>query len=212
MPGEPMPSPRVRVWSLSSELRKPEFKPYAWGKPEMTRPNTHYTSKAIQRSMRILRRFRCILEQPPQERKIDWATEAFLMTEEVYATPRKPLTPRQRLKMWEAHGGCCVVCHRRIMETTWVDEHIVPLGLGGTNDLTNRGPAHVKCAGEKTKEDMARINKAKDQKSRHVGATRPAGTIKSPGFASPPPKDRTLTKTTPGPPAMARRFLNTSAS
>jgi hypothetical protein len=134
------------------------------------------------------------------------------MTEEVYATPRKPLTPRQRLKMWESHHGCCVVCHRRITETSWVDEHIVPLGLGGTNDPANRGPAHAGCARDKTKGDMARINKAKDQKAAHVGAARPAGMIKSPGFAPPPAKDRTVSKTAAGDPAMARRFVATTAN
>jgi hypothetical protein len=100
------------------------------------------------------------------------------MTEDVGTTRRKPLTPTQRLKLFEAWHGCCCICERKIQAgEKWIDEHIRPLGLGGTNYLDNRGPAHVVCADAKTHGedgDLARIAKAKRQKMRHVGIRPPS--------------------------------------
>ena len=83
---------------------------------------------------------------------------------------RKPLSPMQRLKMFEAHGGVCVICKTKIIGKTWTDEHIRPLGLLGSNDMDNRGPAHTDCAIEKTKGDVSAIAKAKRVKAKHIGA------------------------------------------
>jgi hypothetical protein len=95
------------------------------------------------------------------------------MTEDVGTTPRKPLTPTQRLKLFEAFQGRCVLCDRKIEAgEPWIDEHLRALGLGGTNAAENRGPAHKACADLKTlgkDGDLARIAKAKRQKMRHLG-------------------------------------------
>jgi 5-methylcytosine-specific restriction endonuclease McrA len=106
------------------------------------------------------------------------------MTTHVGTTPRKALTPTQRLKMFENHKGICCLCKLPIqVGQKWIDEHIRPLALGGTNDLTNRGPAHVACATDKTVADMAAITKAKRQKIAAIGAkAAPAKTITSAGF------------------------------
>lgn len=99
---------------------------------------------------------------------------------DVGTTRRKPLTPTQRLKMFEKHGGKCCVCGNLIRAgSAWIDEHITPLGLGGSNDDSNRGPAHVTCAGVKTEADMQRINKAKAQKKAALGIKAPAQKIES---------------------------------
>jgi 5-methylcytosine-specific restriction protein A len=98
---------------------------------------------------------------------------------------RKPLTALQRLALFEEHKGICCICGEKIDGTRekWIDEHGRALGLLGSNDLSNRGPAHVRCAQRKTsKEDLPRIAKAKRQKAVAVGAKQPAGTIKSAGF------------------------------
>jgi hypothetical protein len=99
------------------------------------------------------------------------------MTEDVGTTPRKPLTPTQRLKLFEAWHGCCCICERKIQAgEKWIDEHIRPLGLGGTNYLDNRGPAHVTCADAKTHGkdgDLSKIAKAKRMKMKHVGIKDP---------------------------------------
>ena len=99
---------------------------------------------------------------------------------DVGTTPRKPLTPTQRLKMFEAHGGRCVVCGNLIRAgSPFIDEHITPLGLGASNDDSNRGPAHVTCAGIKTEADMERINKAKAQKKAALGIKAPTQKIEN---------------------------------
>lgn len=70
---------------------------------------------------------------------------------DVGTTVRKALTPTQRLKMFEAHKGMCVLCGAKIQAgEPWIDEHLTALGLSGSNDLKNRGPAHLKCAEAKT--------------------------------------------------------------
>ena len=117
------------------------------------------------------------------------------MTIDVVTTPRKPLTPSQRLKLFEAHKGVCCVCGAYIKAgEKWVDEHIIPLGLGGSNDIENRAPAHEKCAADKTKDDMRAIAKAKRQKRAHLGIKDTGPRLQSRGFAK-REKPRRFTKT-----------------
>jgi len=99
-------------------------------------------------------------------------------------TPRKPLTPRQRLALFEAHKGLCCICGLPIdYAKGFVDEHIRPLGLAGSNDLDNRGPAHIHCAAVKTEGDLAAIAKAKRVKAKAIGARpAPKRPMRSAGF------------------------------
>ena len=107
------------------------------------------------------------------------------MTEDLGTTLRKPLTPRQRLKLYEDHKGLCKICGLKIHSgEKWVDEHLRALGLAGQNDLDNRAPVHVRCAEIKTQtEDMPRIVKAKAQKRAALGIKSDGPKIKSAGFA-----------------------------
>jgi 5-methylcytosine-specific restriction protein A len=115
------------------------------------------------------------------------------MTEDVGTTPRKPLTPTQRLALFELFKGICVLCDCKIMAgQRWRDEHLRALGLGGSNALKNRAPVHEACADAKTfgpTGDLARIAKAKRQKMASLGI-KPAGRkrIQSRGFAKAPPQ------------------------
>jgi 5-methylcytosine-specific restriction endonuclease McrA len=108
------------------------------------------------------------------------------MTTDVGTTPRKALTPTQRLKLFEAHKGSCGICGAQIRAgDQWIDEHIIPLGLGGSNDMENRAPVHVQCAHSKThgsQGDVAKIAKAKRQKMKSLGISRPKQKIMSHGF------------------------------
>lgn len=102
---------------------------------------------------------------------------------DVGTTPRKPLTPTQRLKLFEAHKGICVLCSKEIKSgDKWIDEHIRPLALGGSNDLENRRPVHVACANIKTPQDLAQIAKAKRQKKAALGIKTETPKIESRGF------------------------------
>lgn len=96
------------------------------------------------------------------------------MNEDVGTTKRKNMTPRLRLKVWEAHRGVCVLCKGKIdgIRERWIVEHEVALALGGKDDESNMGPAHEACALEKTygkSGDIAKAAKAKRVKSKHLG-------------------------------------------
>ncbi len=89
---------------------------------------------------------------------------------------RKPLTRNQRAAMHDAHGSKCVVCLEPIPAgEPFIDEHVIPLGLGGTNDMSNRGPAHVGCAKKKTQRDLKILAKAKRVRARHLGLKKRGG-------------------------------------
>ena len=98
-----------------------------------------------------------------------------MTNDDVGTTPRKRLTPRERLALFERRRGICCVCGLKI-RGDFIDEHWRALGLGGSNDPSNRDIAHVKCAAIKTRvEDMPRIVKAKRQKRAHHGLKAPKG-------------------------------------
>lgn len=87
---------------------------------------------------------------------------------------RKPLTKKQRVQLFFDRKGECCICGGNIkVGEKWIDEHITALAMGGTNDLSNRGPAHVNCAKGKTKIDVAQIAKAKRIEAKHIGAAEP---------------------------------------
>lgn len=119
---------------------------------------------------------------------------------DVGTTARKALTPTQRLKMFEAHKGMCVLCGIKIQAgEPWIDEHLVPLSQGGSNDLSNRGPAHKPCADAKTHGkagDLAVAAKAKRQKMRHLGIAKAKRPLEGRGFDKAPPQRRASTPLT----------------
>jgi hypothetical protein len=100
------------------------------------------------------------------------------MTEDVGTTARKPLTPRQRLALFERKRGRCCVCGLKIMGS-FIDEHWRALGLGGSNDPSNRDIAHRECAVRKTRVDMTMIALAKRQKSAAHGIKKPGTPLQS---------------------------------
>jgi len=98
---------------------------------------------------------------------------------------RKPLTKKQRVELFFERKGECCICHGNIhVGEKWIDEHIKPLAMGGTNDWSNRGCAHVDCAKGKTKVDVKQIAKAKRVEAKHIGATQSKSPIQSRPFVS----------------------------
>ena len=107
------------------------------------------------------------------------------MTTPIEIHDRKPLTRNQRVKLFVDHEGTCCICWGNIsVAEPWIDEHIIPLAMGGTNDWSNRAPAHLKCAKVKTKKDMGNIAKAKRIEAKHIGAVKTKKKIPSRGFAA----------------------------
>ena len=96
------------------------------------------------------------------------------MNEDVGTTKRKNMTPRLRLKVWEAHKGMCAICGGKIdgVGERWILEHMRPLALGGADDESNMAPVHEGCALAKTfgkSGDIAKAAKAKRVKTKHLG-------------------------------------------
>lgn len=106
------------------------------------------------------------------------------MTDDVPTTPRKPMSPLRRLKIFEDRKGVCCLCEQKIKAgDTWTIEHMRALGLGGEDDDSNCAPAHEACRRIKDKADVASIAKAKRIKAKHFGIRKrssfpkpPAGT------------------------------------
>lgn len=106
--------------------------------------------------------------------------------ESIGTTKRKPLTAQQKVKLHEAQKGICPLCERLMVPgEKLIDEHLTPLGLGGSNDLGNRALVHATCAYAKTfgdEGDIAKIAEAKRRKARNLGLVAPKRKIQSAGF------------------------------
>jgi 5-methylcytosine-specific restriction endonuclease McrA len=99
--------------------------------------------------------------------------------------PRKQLTAKQRLQLLIENGGKCCICGHPIFgfrerwddyeleKIPFVDEHISPLWLNGTNEFSNRGPAHEACAREKTSKEATERSSGRKAAEFHFGAKRP---------------------------------------
>lgn len=80
---------------------------------------------------------------------------------------RKPLTPLQRGKLFAERGGICGGrgrggCGKKIKAgERWIDEHVLALARGGSNDWDNRELRCEDCAKAKTKIDQKEIAKGK---------------------------------------------------
>lgn len=89
---------------------------------------------------------------------------------DIGTTPRGSMSPTRRLRIFEAHGGVCCLCERKIRAgEKWTIEHLRALALGGTDTDDNCGPAHDTCRRIKDKADLGSIAKAKRMKMRHLG-------------------------------------------
>lgn len=104
--------------------------------------------------------------------------------DDVGTTKRGSMSPQRRLRIWEAHGGQCVICGAPIDGTKekWIVEHVRSLGLGGADKDANCGPAHATCADVKTKDDMQRITKAKRVKAKSIGIKKQSSFQKRDGY------------------------------
>lgn len=115
--------------------------------------------------------------------------------EDVGTTPRKPLSPTQKLALHEKQGGICPLCDQPMVPgDRLTDEHLRALGLGGSNAFDNRAMVHTPCALAKTHGpdgDLARIAKAKAQKRAALGfKAAPSRKIQSAGFQKAAPQRR----------------------
>ena len=110
--------------------------------------------------------------------------------EPVTLHPRKPLTPKQRAQLaLDQKGLCGCGCGEKLdhaREGT-IDEHILPLWLGGTNDLSNRAIWRTPCTRPKTAKEATERGKVKRLVAKSDKATRKPPKMKSAGFRPKPP-------------------------
>ena len=110
-------------------------------------------------------------------------------------TKRRYLTPAQKQKLRKQQNYRCLACDKLLLnnaDNPTEYDHIIPLGLGGSNDLDNWQATHMRCHKPKTVEDMGRIAKAKrmerkqaltpEAKAERARRKGKKPQIKSPGF------------------------------
>ena len=85
---------------------------------------------------------------------------------------RRSLTAKERLRLFNLHGGICHLCNGKIdgVCEAWEIEHPTALSMGGADDDANMKPAHVHCHRPKTADDLGRLAKAKRCEARYLGA------------------------------------------
>ena len=90
---------------------------------------------------------------------------------DIGTTARKAMPQMRILRIWEASGGICCLCDRRIdgSKDTWFVEHIRALELGGADTDDNCGPAHYACKPAKDAADHRRAAEAKREKADALG-------------------------------------------
>jgi 5-methylcytosine-specific restriction endonuclease McrA len=112
------------------------------------------------------------------------------------AIPRQRLSAEDRAQILKRQQHCCggpcgkslvwQVVDDKPVYGPMVDEHLLPLALGGTNDLSNRALLCVPCANDKTRADRKVIAKVARIRRRLTGDVRPKRKIRSRGFPRDP--------------------------
>lgn len=99
-------------------------------------------------------------------------------------TPDAKVPPRVRLRIWEREHGMCHLSGRRILTgEPWDLDHKIALANGGTHRESNLFPALRDKHKEKTKADVAEKSKVAEVAKKHIGAVKPKGQLRGPGFA-----------------------------
>ena len=115
--------------------------------------------------------------------------------EPVEPTPRQRLTAAEKAAILARQDHCCPKCKAslvwavvdgKLVHGPMIDEHIIPLELGGSNDLSNRELWCVPCAKAKTRDDRKAIAKVARIHRRQSGQERPKQKIRSRGFPRDP--------------------------
>jgi 5-methylcytosine-specific restriction endonuclease McrA len=100
---------------------------------------------------------------------------------------RRRFTAKAKLaRLLEYAGKCACGCGQKIDQTTGCEwDHIVPLAIGGDDDLTNMQPLTARCHRAKTAGDAGTIAKTRRQEQRAAGVKRSPAAIIPGSKASP---------------------------
>ena len=82
---------------------------------------------------------------------------------------RGRLTDQERARLFLERGGRCHKCSRKIdAGDIWIDEHLIALENGGTNDWDNRVLTCSWCKPRKDRTDHSQAAKGRAQAVRHI--------------------------------------------
>lgn len=109
------------------------------------------------------------------------------MREPVTLHKRGKLTKRQRAEMALEQGGKCGCDCGAKLGPDAIDEHVIPLWCGGTNDPENRKLYAFDCAKRKTAKEATARGKVKRLIRKNDPETRKPPKMKSGGFRPKPP-------------------------
>jgi 5-methylcytosine-specific restriction enzyme A len=100
---------------------------------------------------------------------------------------RKPLTRKQYRELFLAQDGRCKHCNQRLevkgaqeveVAAQSIDEHLVPLWLGGSNDIaTNRELWCLPCTKPKTAGEATARAKSDRVRDKYIGAKKQKGSM-----------------------------------
>jgi 5-methylcytosine-specific restriction endonuclease McrA len=102
--------------------------------------------------------------------------------EEVVPEKRKHLSKKMKLEILIKTPKCshCGERLNNLQDIEW--DHIIPLALGGSQELHNWEPVHVNCHKQKTKTDVSRIRKSKRIAAKRTGTCKQKKKIPSRPF------------------------------
>lgn len=75
------------------------------------------------------------------------------------------LTPFERQQIYDKFGGCCAYCGCEITIKEMQADHVVPLYLGGADDISNLYPACRACNHYKSTFDVEKFRAVIEQAS-----------------------------------------------
>lgn len=103
-------------------------------------------------------------------------------------TDDQAIPPRVRLRVFEAAGGRCQCCGRKLGPgDKWQADHVIALINGGAHSEANLQCLCDWCHKAKTREDVAEKAKSARIRQRQAGI-RPASKFQSRGFERRPPQ------------------------
>jgi 5-methylcytosine-specific restriction protein A len=91
------------------------------------------------------------------------------------ATPDTPPPPRVRVRVFDAKGGRCHMCGRKIPAgERWTCEHVVAIINGGENRERNLDVTCCWCLPIKNGRDVALKSDTYDKRRKHLGVRKPS--------------------------------------
>jgi 5-methylcytosine-specific restriction protein A len=85
---------------------------------------------------------------------------------------RREFSPKIKVAAYKRSGGYCERCTALLYVGKYHYDHANPDGLTGEPTLENCAVLCTNCHGEKTKQDVKDIAKAKRRERKHLGAKR----------------------------------------